>query len=169
MFVIAAVLIGKILKKAKVDENAWLYYPLVFGIPAGWFIFYSNDYGLASTVCGTILFLTVTIFSQKDMLRKLKEVGAYLVAGMVSFLILGMLVTGGNIQAYLSSLFGTGGMQAWYYNNGKSFYLYDIDYSLFTLQNCLPGWFYFSGFIRPAYSGPARPRLPYRTGSRCRG
>lgn len=148
LFVIAAVLIGKILKKAKVDENAWLYYPLVFGIPAGWFIFYSNDYGLASTVCGTILFLTVTMFSQKDMLRKLKEVGAYLVAGMVSFLILGMLVTGGNIQAYLSSLFGTGGMQAWYYNNGKSFYLYDIDYSLFTLLQGGVAFLYFCLFVK---------------------
>lgn len=148
LFVIAAVLIGKFLKKVRVDENSWLYCPLVFGIPAGWFIFYSNDYGLASAVCGTILFLTVTIFSQKSILRKFKEVGAYLAAGMASFLILGMLVTGGNIQTYLSSLFGTGGMQAWYYNNGKSFYIYDIDYSLFTLLQGGVAFLYFCLFVK---------------------
>ena len=39
----------------------------------------------------------------------------------------------GNFIEWFTSTFGTGSYQLWYYNSDKSYFLYDVDTSLFML------------------------------------
>lgn len=148
LFVFALILLKKVLKKAKISEESWLHDPILFGVPAGLFIFYSNDYGLASTVCGTIFFLSITVFSKKGIREKLTQTAAYFAIAVVSFLAFGMIITRGDVYAYISSVFGTGGMQAWYFNAGKSFFLYEIDVCFFTLLQGALALVYYCLFVK---------------------
>ena len=43
------------------------------------------------------------------------------------------IFTLGHWGRWFSDTFGTGGYQAWYYNSGKSYYLYDVDFSYIML------------------------------------
>ena len=135
-----------LLEKINDRLNRKLPIPVVYGIPTGMIVFYSNCYGMGSFFCAIILFTISSIFSKKTAKEKLRGTAIYLIVTIVSFLIFGSIITRGNIFSYIHALTATGGAQAWYYNSGKSFYFYNIDY--FSLVQGLIALLYLFHYIK---------------------
>ncbi len=119
---------------------------VVCGIPTGMIVFYSNCYGMGSFFCAILLFMISMFFSPKTVKEKWTGTVIYLLITMISFLIVGCIITRGDILSYIHSLTATGGMQAWYYNSGKSYYFYNIDY--FSLTQGLLALIYLFFYIK---------------------
>lgn len=56
-----------------------------------------------------------------------------IVASFVGLFVTVTIFTCGHLIEWLSSTFGTGGYQSWYYNSSKSYYLYQVDFSYIML------------------------------------
>lgn len=127
IFIILIVLLTKIDYIFKVKFPS----PIVFGVPTGIIVFYSNCYGMGSAFCAIIIYIISIIFSDRSLKGKTNCIFSYILVTAITFLIVGLIVTKGNINYYIHSLIGTGGMQAWYYIANKTYYIYAIDiYSL---------------------------------------
>ena len=105
----------------------------IIGIIAGFCILWSNDYGISCWIC--IQFVnTWLVFCQK---RKVSTSFINLALSFVTSLLIAFIlietISLGNVSNWFSSTIGTGGYQRWYYNSGKSFYLWDIDTNFPTL------------------------------------
>lgn len=105
----------------------------VFGIPTGIVFYYSNDYGVSSSISITaVVFIKILLDRSIKLLAKLNEFGLFLLMAAISFVLFGTAITCGHFPSYLSATFGTGGAQTWYYNSYKSYYLWDLELTLWS-------------------------------------
>lgn len=113
-----------------------------FGFVAGFAFPFSNDFGISCFVCLIICSIFVAFCRE----RKIKCVLIYsafsLLIALLSILFFVAILTRGNILNWISSTFGTGGFQFWYYNSSKCFYIFNIDFSFYTiLQAIIVLWY----------------------------
>lgn len=104
----------------------------VYGFPAGIIFYYSNDYGISSSVSIAVIVFFIVLFDRATVFQKINRLYISALAAFVSFVIFGTVITHGHFSSYLSAIFGTGGAQSWYYNSAKSFYVWDLDLSFWT-------------------------------------
>ena len=133
LFIVISMLLAIVIEKYGNDGLRRYYFPIVYGVPTGLIVFYSNDYGISSAVSAGIIYLISMIFMKCKLSRKIIQIISYFVVVLLTFTLIGLIITRGSIGAYIHSLIGTGGMQAWYYNTGKSFYFYDLDRNYYSL------------------------------------
>lgn len=109
-------------------ENRIIAY-LGIGVIAGFAFCWSNDYGISSWICLIIMFFWVVFSRTRNLLQAAMSALITCLASGVSAAVIVQILTWGHLRNWCISTFGTGGYQSWYYNGGKSFYLYNIDFS----------------------------------------
>ena len=99
---------------------------------------WSNDYGISSWLCIQIFLFFLQLIRGE---RLLKAIFCSFLTALLSVFFIFLLVqilTFGNFTGWLSSTFGNGGFQSWYYNGSKSFHIYNINFEFpFLFQGCL--------------------------------
>lgn len=124
----------KVVKKAKIPDGFARWLPaIVTGLIAGFAFVWSNDYGISSWVCLAIMTGWTSLCRFRKLGPAILDVLVELVASLVSLLVVVWLATQGNVALWLQSIGGTGGYQRWYYNSGKAYYLFDLEYSKWIL------------------------------------
>ena len=103
------------------------------GLLSGFSFAWSNDYGISCWVCTIVMTFWISLSRTRRIwhtaVNTLVEVGSSLF-GLITTV---MVFTHGHLTEWLSSTFGTGGYQSWYYNSAKSYYLYQVDFSFIML------------------------------------
>ena len=134
MPIVLALLLLALARKAKVPAKIarWLP-PIGVGLIAGFAFVWSNDYGISCWVCLTLMTGWVSLSRSRKLGTAIVDVLVELAASLVSLFVFVGLSTQGNIMQWIQSTFGIGGYQRWYYNSGKAYYLFDLEYSLLTL------------------------------------
>lgn len=113
---------------------------LIFGIPSGAIIFYSNDSGLSTVFCASLLFFLFSILQKPGIKALLKRFAFYALSLALSFVVFGELITFGHIGSYISSTTSTGDYQSWYYLSNSTYYIFQFDtnvFMLFQLVTCV--------------------------------
>lgn len=108
----------------------------VLSIGAGLTFMWGNDYGIACFICSIIMIFFITYASTKNLKKTIIAGLAHIVISIITIFLAVLILTRGNISSWLSSMFGTGGAQTWYYGNSielKSYYIFDIDVSFITV------------------------------------
>lgn len=104
---------------------------LISGFAFAW----SNDYGISCWACLTVMTFIVIWIRERRLSRALAGMIIEIFLSVLAIFIFVEIFTWGHISNWVQSIFGTGGYQAWYYNSGKSYYWYDVDfYWLMLLQ-----------------------------------
>ena len=103
------------------------------GLIAGFSFAWSNDYGISCWLCLLIISFFLAFSRRKSIKQAIVAFFVSAVASIISLLITVEVVTLGNFGKWLSSTFGTGGYQFWYYNSSKSYFLYDADFTYIML------------------------------------
>lgn len=106
---------------------------LTFGIPAGAIIFYSNDSGLSTVFCASLLFFIFQLLQKPGLKSLSKRFAFYALSLIASFFVFGEPLTFGHIGAYLSTTLSTGDYQSWYYLSNITYYIFQFDTSIFML------------------------------------
>jgi hypothetical protein len=120
-----------IIKKKKIDifgitrsNNALAAIGIIIGFSTAW----SSDFGLACVLSSFIIFFTLLIKgSGKIQLKTIGQIVLYLLAMAVGFLIQAVIVTRGDLPAYLDFVRGVSAYQYWYYGVNINKYLSIID------------------------------------------
>lgn len=109
---------------------------IAVGALSGVAFIWSNDYGIGSWLCSTLIFIFIMcINSAGGWKRKLYDILLWLISGVMTVLILILFVSRGHVADWLADTFGTGGYQSWYYgySPAKAYYLWDVDFSFETI------------------------------------
>ena len=136
----------------RISRSDILSLAFVYGLPAGIIAYYSNDYGIASSVSIAVIVFFRVLSDSSSVFQKISKLYAFAIAVLLSFVIFGTVITHGHFGRYLSAVFGTGGAQSWYYNSAKSFYLWDLDLSLWTSVQAAVVLTYLFVLIRKGFS-----------------
>lgn len=105
---------------------------VIVSIISGISFLWSNDYGISCWLC-SIIVLFFIIFFRKGF-KKAFSLSLFHILGSISAVIIAVeILTFGHFNDWLSSTFGAGGYQKWYYLFGKSYYLWDVDFSFIML------------------------------------
>ena len=102
---------------------------LISGFAFSW----SNDYGISCWVCLAVMTFFVIWIRERNLFRAIAGMAVEIVLSVAALFIFVEMFTKGHFFDWAKSVFGTGGYQAWYYNSGKSYYLYDVDFSWLML------------------------------------
>lgn len=111
--------------------------PIFSGIIAGFCFPWSNDYGICCFAGIFVMTFFLSLFRERKMIFAIKCICIELAAAFASLLAFAFIFTRGHLMEWLSGTFGTGGYQAWYYNSGKSFFIFDVDFSFLTILQTL--------------------------------
>lgn len=103
------------------------------GLFSGASFVWSNDYGISCWFCMIIMAFWISFSRSRVILKAVINAFFELVGSAIGIVIAGTLLTCGHLTQWVSSTFGTGGYQGWYYNSPKSYYLYDVDFSYIML------------------------------------
>lgn len=106
---------------------------LIVGGVAGLSFIWSNDYGISCFVCIILMSSWISLSRKRNFVHAIYDMFLISISSIVSLCLFVEIFTRGNILNWFNITFSSGNYQGWYYNSSKSFYLYDIDYSYFTL------------------------------------
>lgn len=109
---------------------------------------WSNDYGISVWLCLAILYFFIYLKRQKKFWGALLFTVLEIVFSFAFIFIYVTILTRGNFVSWLTSTFGTGGYQSWYYNSGKSYYLLDLDISFYRVIQILVSLYYYYLFFK---------------------
>ncbi|MBQ6687274.1 MAG: hypothetical protein IJN03_01985 [Bacilli bacterium] len=109
---------------------------------------WSNDYGISVWLCLAILYFLMYLKTNKKFWLAILFTILELIFSVAFIFIYVTILTRGNFVSWLSSTFGTGGYQSWYYNSGKSYYLFDLDISFYRVIQILVSLYYYYLFFR---------------------
>lgn len=115
-----------------VREQRWLLV-IGIGIIAGFAFMWSNDYGMSVWLCLAIMTFWASFSYHRKFIAAVQNLALELAISWISLFFFIELFTMGNFIEWFTSTFGTGSYQLWYYNSDKSYFLYDVDTSLFML------------------------------------
>jgi len=99
------------------------------GVLAGFSFIWSNDYGISVWLCLMVSSFFVFISRNRSVKKALIEVVIELAISIIAISLFVELFTLGHFGNWFRTIFGTGNYQSWYYNSGKSYYIYDVDFS----------------------------------------
>jgi len=142
------ILCKKIYNKNKKIRNITCFVAFISGI----FLLWSNDYGVASSfsiafVYGIIIFKCFW----KQWILIVKQAGLYICMYLCGVITAASLVTKMNITYWLHFMFGVGNYQQWYYERQlwhKTYYIYEIDYSIWSILALQIALYYIIKIIR---------------------
>lgn len=101
-----------------------------FGLVSGIAFVWSNDYGISCWVCLAVICFWLCFSRSRNLWHAIVAMFIDVAISFISIAITVEVLTVGHFSGWISSTFGTGGFQSWYYNSSeKSFYLSDIDLS----------------------------------------
>lgn len=103
------------------------------GAVAGFSFVWSNDYGISCWVCLIIMTSIILLSKTRDLRKTLLGTTIEALSSTISIFVFAEILTGGHGLAWINATFGTGGYQSWYYNSGKSYFLYNVDFSYIML------------------------------------
>lgn len=103
------------------------------GFLGGFAFAWSNDYGISCWISLAAILFWVSLSRTRNVIRTLKNTVLELIASAVGIFAAVEIFTWGNFSGWVSSTFGTGDFQRWYYNDGKSYYVTDVDCSWIML------------------------------------
>lgn len=103
------------------------------GLLAGFAFVWSNDYGISCWICLAVILFWISLSRTRKVTKTLKNIVIELTASAVGIFMAVEIFTWGNFSGWVSSTFGTGDFQRWYYNDGKSYYVTDVDFSWIML------------------------------------
>lgn len=118
---------------AKSLKNRELLLYLEIGTVAGFSFAWSNDYGVSCWVCLMIMAFWLSICRERKADKSALALLVSVLASLISLFVSIEIFTFGNFKEWCSATFATGGYQGWYYNLDKSYYVYDVDYSLIMM------------------------------------
>ncbi|MDF2923206.1 MAG: hypothetical protein K0R57_2120 [Paenibacillaceae bacterium] len=103
---------------------------------SGVFITWSNDYGVASYICFSLVYLLIIIKIYNKSIGKIfLSIFLYIVVSIIGCIIVLTLVTRGHPYEWFAYTIGVSQYQSWYYGSFpevKSFFVYNTDNSFFT-------------------------------------
>lgn len=120
-------------KKAEIKEKRNMIALCGISLISGFAFSWSNDYGISCWVCLTVMTFFVIWIRERNLSRAIVGMAMEIVLSVAALFIFVEMFTKGHFFDWAKSVFGTGGYQAWYYNSGKSYYLYDVDFSWLML------------------------------------
>lgn len=96
---------------------------------------WSNDYGIGSWLCATVIFVFWTCITARSWRQAGWDILCWLASCIATMFLLVAVVSRGHVGAWLTATFGVGGYQSWYYGvlREKSYYVWNIDFSLETI------------------------------------
>lgn len=109
----------------------------IIGFVAGFSFSWSNDFGISCWLCLLIMSFWVSLSRYRKIKKALIVSALAILSSFVGVFVSVLLLTQGHVSQWVSSTFGTGGYQSWYYNSTKSYYLYDVDFSWIMLVQAL--------------------------------
>ncbi len=117
---------------------------------AGFSFCWSNDYGPCVLIAIIIMATTITFARKRSILNVIFAFGTIVVGSFLSILTTALLLSKGQLNAWLSNNFAFGEYQKWYFMipSDKIYYLYQLDFSIYVC--CAIGLFgyYFVQLIR---------------------
>lgn len=139
-------------KIPRIDRSESLSAGFVFGIPAGIIFYYSNDYGVASTVSIFVILVIAVLAEKSKPAAKTRKLLIFMVFMAAAFIAFGVIISRGHFGSYLAATFGAGGGQGWYYNGSKSYYIWDIDISFWACVQAIVVLLYLIILIKKGFS-----------------
>lgn len=121
----------------KLTKHRNLVLAIVLGILGGAAFVWSNDYGISCWVCLVIMTMFALACRTKSFKTTLLYSFLHVVVSCITIYLVVQIFTWGHFSQWLSSTFGTGSYQRWYYNSAKSYYLYNIDFSFMRFVQVL--------------------------------
>ncbi len=143
-----SILYKKIIACKKIEKKQNLFLLLGTSAISALSFIWSNDYGISVWLCIAILYFFLTIKKTKKFWKSILFTLAELIISFGFIFIYVTILTRGNFVSWLSSTFGTGGYQSWYYNSGKSYYLFDLDISFYRMIQILVSLYYYYLFFK---------------------
>jgi hypothetical protein len=107
------------------------------GVVGGMALVWSNDYGISCWVCFLIMNMCLLFFRTRNIKTTLIYSIFHIAVSCVILFVVVQIVTFGHFSQWLGSTFGSGSYQSWYYNSGKSFYIFQVDFSFLRLVQAL--------------------------------
>lgn len=103
------------------------------GVLLGVCFLWSNDYGISTWLCGLLVCFFVVTARTGSILKGFLSLLIEVVISAVSMVFFATIVTRGNPGAWIESITSTGNYQRWYYNNYKSYFIFDVETSFLPL------------------------------------
>jgi hypothetical protein len=135
-----------------IDKSEVLSLAIVYGIPSGLIFYFSNDYGVASSVSISVIVFLIVLTQKGKLFEKLTKLSAFILASAAAFVFFGTAITQGHFSSYLSLTFASGGAQAWYYITPKSYYLWDMDLCFWSCVQAAVVLIYLFILLKKGYS-----------------
>ena len=114
------------------DRKSWLYSSLS-GVIAGLSFPWSNDYGICCWFSILLMVFLVNLSMNKKILSAAKHLLLAAITSVLTMAVTVEVLTLGHFENWLRETFGTGGYQSWYFNQDKSYYIWDIDTSFISV------------------------------------
>lgn len=144
VYILFVFLLHSLSKKfPKIEKYPNLKRGLIFGIPAGFSILFSNDAGLSTFFCASMLFFFVSIFQKTDFKNLVKRCAFYGLFTILSFVLFGEIFTLGHLGSYITSTISTGDYQSWYYLSSDTYYVFLFDSNIYMLLQLIACLIYF--------------------------
>lgn len=115
---------------------------LAVGIVAGLSFVWSNDHGVSSWVCLSIITFFTAYSRTKNLPTAFKALLLEVFISIITIIVVIEILTANNLGDWFRSLTGTGGYQAWYYNSEKTFYLWQVDIFYYILFQAFLALYY---------------------------
>ena len=101
-----------------------------------------NDYGISCWLCTALMLFVFLLARRYSFIKALLFTLTEILCSFLFVFCIVELLTLGNFPEWFKSTFGTGGYQSWYYNSPKSYYIYDLDYSLTVILQLVLAVYY---------------------------
>lgn len=124
--------LGKMMAARFANIRQWKYAVMV-GFIAGMSFAWSNDFGISCWLCLAIMTFWYVISVKREFVVAVKSLMIEVLSSVVGLFITVEILTKGHFIEWITSIFGTGGYQNWYYNSSKSYYFWDLDFSFVIL------------------------------------
>lgn len=116
--------------------------PVAIGMIAGFAFIWSNDYGISCWFCLIIMSFIFAFSKFRRIKQALLNMSLVIFSSIIWIFVFIEILTLGHFKNWFMSIFGTGGYQGWYYNNTKSYFIYQLDLSFLVLVQAFLCLFY---------------------------
>lgn len=104
-------------------------FPILIGVVAGFSFIWSNDFGISCWLCIFLMTFWGNFTVDRKIFSSFQVAVIELLSSIGAIFLFVEIFTIGHFREWVQSTFGTGGYQRWYYNSGKTYYLWDADFS----------------------------------------
>ncbi len=102
---------------------------ILYSFLSGFILPWSNDYGISLFLCLAIISVIIFFSRTRSIIKTAVFSVLHILLSVAGIIVCVEILTLGNFQAWLGSVFGTEDFQRWYPNTTKHFYIFSIDMS----------------------------------------